>query len=90
MIAQAKTNKTDLRGGEKLKDILTVEEATEKLRSLGMRISPTTLRSGMEQGRFPFGDFIKTDKSCVCYVYTRLLERWVEERFGPEAIRSSA
>ena len=78
------------RGGEKLKDILTVEEATEKLRSLGMRISPTTLRSGMEQGRFPFGDFIKTDKSCVCYVYTRLLERWVEERFGPEAIRSSA
>ena len=73
-----------------MKDILTVEEATEKLRALGTRISPTTLRSGMEQGRFPFGDFIKTDKSCVCYVYTRLLERWVEERFGPEAIWSSA
>ena len=73
-----------------MKDILTVEEATEKLRALGMRISPTTLRSGMEQGRFPFGDFINTDKSCVCYVYTRLLEQWILERFGPDAIRSSA
>lgn len=73
-----------------MKGILTVEEATEKLRALGMRISPTTLRSGMEQGRFPFGDYIKTDKSCVCYVYAKLLERWIVERFGSEAICSSA
>lgn len=71
-----------------MNDILTVDEATEILRSLGMRISPTTLRSGMEQGRFQFGDFIKTDKSCVCYVYTRQLKRWAEERFGEESINA--
>lgn len=62
--------------------ILTVEEATEALRALGMRISPTTLRAGLEQNRFPFGDFIKTEKSCICYIYPRLLERWIAERFG--------
>ena len=36
-------------------ETMTVEEATEKLRSLGMKISPTTLRDGMAQGQFPFG-----------------------------------
>lgn len=61
---------------------ITPEQASERLRAIGMKITPTTVREGMAQGRFPFGDYIKTEKSCVCYVYPRLLERWIEERFG--------
>lgn len=64
-------------------ETMTVEEATQKLRALGLKISTTTLREGIAQGQFPFGSYIKTDKSCVCYVWTRLLEKWVAERvFG--------
>lgn len=61
---------------------MTVEQATERLRAAGMKITADTVRRGMEQGRFPFGDYIKTDKSCVCFVYPRLLERWISERLG--------
>lgn len=64
-------------------ETMTVEEATQKLRAMGVKISTTTLREGIAQGQFPFGSYIKTDKSCVCYVWTRLLEKWVAERvFG--------
>lgn len=61
---------------------ITPEQAAERLREIGMKITPTTIRDGMAQGRFLFGDYIKTEKSCVCYVYPRLLERWIEDRFG--------
>lgn len=61
---------------------ITPEQAAERLRALGMKITAPTIREGMAQGRFPFGDYIKTEKSCVCYVYPRLLERWISERFG--------
>lgn len=59
---------------------MTVEEATQKLRAMGVKISATTLREGIAQGQFPFGSYIKTDKSCVCYVWTRMLEKWIAER----------
>lgn len=63
---------------------ITPEEAADKLRALGMRISPATVREGMAQKIFPFGDYIKTNTSCVCYVYPSLLEQWIRERFGDD------
>lgn len=61
-------------------ETMTVEEATRKLRDLGIKISVTTLRDGLAQGQFPFGSYIKTDKSCVCFVWTRLFNEWVAAR----------
>lgn len=61
-------------------ETMNVEEATKKLRELGVKISATTLRDGIAQGQFPFGSYIKTDKSCVCFVWTRLFDEWVSER----------
>ena len=63
---------------------MSPEQAADRLRAVGMRISPTTLREGMAQGQFPFGSYIKTEKSCVCFVYPRLLEQWIAERFDDE------
>ncbi len=61
--------------------IITAKEAVEELREeLGMHITADTLRDGISQGQFSFGTYIKTEKSCVCYVYSRLLERWIAER----------
>lgn len=59
---------------------MTVEETTQKLRELGLRITAETLRDGIAQGQFPFGSYIKKEKSCVCYVWTRLFNAWVDER----------
>lgn len=64
-------------------ETMTVEEATQKLRSMGVRISPTTLREGILQGQFPFGNCIKSEKSKktgVFFVWTRLFNEWVAER----------
>ena len=59
---------------------MTVEEATQRLRALGVKITAPTLREGIAQGQFPFGNYIKTEKSCVCFVWTRLFTEWVSAR----------
>ena len=61
--------------------LITAKEAVEELREeLGMSITADTLRKGIAQGQFSFGSYIKTENSCVCYVYTRLLKKWIVER----------
>ena len=59
--------------------LMTVEEAAKKLRAMDVKISAKTLREGIAQDKFPFGTYIKTGKSCVCFVWTRLFEKWVPE-----------
>jgi len=61
---------------------LTPEEATERLRKMGMCISPEIVRGGIQQGVFPFGDCIKTEKSRRFFVYTAMLDRWIDERLA--------
>lgn len=60
--------------------LMTVDEAAQKMRDMGMKISAKTLREALAQDKFPFGTYIKTEKSCVCFVWTRLFEKWAEER----------
>lgn len=62
-------------------DVLTTEAAVIRLREAGMKISRETLRAGLEQRVFPFGDCVRAEKSPVCWVYRRLLEDWIAERF---------
>lgn len=60
--------------------ILSAGEATEKLRGMGMRISAPTLINGIEQGLYPFGIVIRTEKgSPVCQVFERKLMEWAKE-----------
>lgn len=60
-------------------ETLTPEETTERLRALGMRISPTIVRKGIEQGSFPFGTYIDSDKPRY-FIYQKLLDQWIAER----------
>ncbi len=59
---------------------ITPDEATEKLRAAGMKICPATLRAGLQQQRFPFGDAVETQKSWAFWVYPALLKTWMEQR----------
>ena len=62
-------------------EALTASEATERLRTEGLRISPETIRSGIQQGVFPFGDCVMEDgKVKWCYIYRTMLEDWIEKR----------
>lgn len=62
-------------------EALTAAEATERLRAEGLRISPETLRSGIQQGVFPFGDCVMDgDKVKWCYIYRTRLDAWIAEK----------
>ena len=62
-------------------EALTAQEATERLRAAGLRISAETVRDGIQQGVFPFGDCVMSgDKLKWCYIYANKLEAWIKER----------
>ena len=62
-------------------EMMTVEQSVERLRGLGVRISPDLLRDGIEQGVFPFGSYIKSRNGGNEYkIYRRLFDEWVAER----------
>lgn len=60
---------------------LDAAAAVELMRERGMRINPETLRDGLMDRRFPFGDCFKTSNGHVrCIIYKSLLLRWLDER----------
>jgi hypothetical protein len=62
-------------------EALTAAEATERLRAEGLRISPDTIRDGIQQGVFPFGDCVMSgDKPKWCYIYGPKLEAWIADK----------
>lgn len=62
-------------------EVLTAAEATEWLRGEGLRISPDTIRDGIQQGIFPFGDCVMSgDKPRWCYIYANKLEEWIKDK----------
>ncbi len=60
---------------------LTTEEAAGCLRYAGIKVSPVTLREGIEQGKFPFGFMIESS-SRVFIVSRFQLEQWIEAFTG--------
>ena len=61
--------------------ILTAAEATEKLRAMGMKISASLVRDGIEQNRFDFGDVVRSkNDSPRCYVYEKKLIQWAKDK----------
>lgn len=60
-------------------ETLTVKEAVDELRMLGMSITPDRLRAGIDQGVFPFGICIQM-KDNEYEIYRVLFEKWKAER----------
>lgn len=60
---------------------LTTEEAAGCLRYAGIKVSPVTLREGIEQGKFPFG-FMIEGSSRIFIVSRFQLEQWIETFTG--------
>lgn len=62
-------------------ETLTPRRTAEILRDCGMKTSEETIRLGLQQGVFPFGECILQENGRkVCYIYKQLLERWIQER----------
>lgn len=67
---------------EMANDVMNAEETVRRLRACGMKITRGTLRLGLKQRVFPFGDCVETEGGGVVYIYRLLLEAWIAERFG--------
>lgn len=52
------------------KATMSIQEVCKLFRSVGIRMSPNTLRQGMMNGVFDFGAVIKCDK-CVFIIYRK-------------------
>lgn len=62
-------------------EIMSADKATEILRNEGVRISPETVRLGIQQGVFPFGDCVMKDgRISWCYIYANKLEKWIRDK----------
>lgn len=60
-------------------ETLTVKEAVDELRMLGMNISVDRMKAGLNQGVFPFGVCIKM-KNFEFEIYRVPFDKWVQER----------
>lgn len=61
-------------------ETITVEETTQLLRKLGMKISNTTIYRGIQQRVFPWGDYIQGEKGPIYFVYRVMLDDWIADR----------
>lgn len=61
-------------------ETLTPADATEILRKHGMKMSPDTLRCGIEQGVYPFGVCIQCGRQPVYQIFAKLFYDWIAER----------
>ena len=60
---------------------MSAAEATELMRSRGISIGTETLRDGLLDRRYPFGECFKTRNGHDrCIVYRKLLDQWLDER----------
>jgi len=61
---------------------ITPEEACERMRAVGMKITATVVRNGIKQGVFPFGDAIESETPGPFrfFVYPKLLGEWLKEK----------
>ena len=57
---------------------ISPQEAVEILRENGMQIGVEVLRLGLQQGVFPFGKAVKTEKAPAYWVFPKGLNAWIE------------
>lgn len=69
---------------------LTIEQALEILRSVGSRIGRVALCVGLQQGVYPFGEYIAPDGKLLKQAYYRIskarLMRWIEDEMYDEPV----
>lgn len=62
-------------------ETITPARAAEILLEHGMRISAETLKYGLAQNKFPFGEAIASPQGTYTfYIYEKLLMQWIQER----------
>lgn len=64
---------------------ISPQEAVEILRENGMQIGAEVLRLGLQQGVFPYGKAVKTEKAHAYLVFPKGLNAWIERHLkdGP-------
>ena len=61
-------------------ETMTLNQASKYLRDKGLILSPDTLADGLENGVYPFGVCIRTDRSRVFQIFKKKMDAWIAER----------
>lgn len=61
-------------------ETMTLHQSSKYLRDKGLILCSDTLADGLEQGVYPFGVCIRTDRSRVFQIFSNLLDKWIAER----------
>ena len=61
-------------------ETMTLHQASKYLRDKGLSLCSDTLADGLEQGVYPFGVCIRTDRSRVFQIFKKKLDAWIAER----------
>lgn len=57
-------------------ETICADEACRRLRAMGVSINPETVRWGIDQKVFPFGDSIQCEKGRRYIIYTKKFYEW--------------
>ena len=69
----------EIDGEEYFIETITPDEATRRIRDMGMPMSPNTLRAGIEQRVYTFGDVIRCEKGPKYTIYVKKFNDWVRQ-----------
>lgn len=61
-------------------ETMTLHQASKYLRDKGLSLCSDTLADGLEQGVYPFGVCIRTDRSRVFQIFKKKLDAWIAAR----------
>ena len=85
----ANYTKQNLKNQNKFKEVITINktvptlnicEATRRFREYGISTSEVVLGAGIEQGLYPFGICIKTEKGRRFEIYEKMLDEYLQAR----------
>lgn len=61
-------------------ETMTIQELYRKMKALGLKTSVAHISGAIEQGVYPFASCIKTPSSRIFEIYSKLFDKWVQER----------
>ena len=68
-----------LAAGLSVKQVIEKLKASKYLRDKGLSLCSDTLADGLEQGVYPFGVCIRTDRSRVFQIFKKKLDAWISD-----------
>ena len=65
---------------EKTIETMTLNQVTQRMRKLGIKTSEVRIGTAIQNGQYPWAICIPGEKNFCYEIYTKLFDKWVDER----------